>query len=138
MSVYHAGSGLESTTMFKRVSILALFLLVACQPPSSGVPQPEPEKPGLPSWNVGPALQVIEAFVADVTNPGSSNFVPVNERIAVFDNDGTLWAEQPLYFQVLFAIDQVIRMAPRASRVAGARTIQQHPRWRYRRCTRWR
>ena len=56
----------------------------------------------LPSWNDGPAKQSILAFVEKVTKEGSPDFVPVPERIAVFDNDGTLWAEQPLYFQLLF------------------------------------
>lgn len=55
----------------------------------------------LPSWNDGPAKQSIIAFVEKVTKPGSADFVPVPERIATFDNDGTLWAEQPMYFQLL-------------------------------------
>ncbi|MFN0067180.1 MAG: haloacid dehalogenase-like hydrolase, partial [Limisphaerales bacterium] len=56
----------------------------------------------LPSWNDGPAKQSITAFVEKVTKEGSPEFVPVAERIAVFDNDGTLWAEQPMYFQLFF------------------------------------
>jgi hypothetical protein len=51
----------------------------------------------LPSWNEGPAKQAIVQFVTNVTTPGAPTFVPAEERIAVFDNDGTLWAEQPLY-----------------------------------------
>jgi phosphoglycolate phosphatase-like HAD superfamily hydrolase len=66
----------------------------------------------LPSWNDGQAKQAITAFVAKVTKPGTPDFVPVAERIAVFDNDGTLWAEQPLYFQFLFAIDRVKALSP--------------------------
>jgi phosphoserine phosphatase len=72
----------------------------------------------LPSWNDGVAKQSIVDFVAKVTKPGSLEFVPVAERIATFDNDGTLWAEQPLYFQFLFAIDRVKALAP------------QHPEWK--------
>ena len=53
----------------------------------------------LPSWNDGPSKQQILTFVSDVTTQGSSAFVPAEDRIAVFDNDGTLWSEQPLYFQ---------------------------------------
>jgi phosphoglycolate phosphatase-like HAD superfamily hydrolase len=71
----------------------------------------------LPSWNDGQAKQAITSFVAKVTKPGTSDFVPVAERIAVFDNDGTLWAEQPLYFQFFFAIDRVKALSP------------QHPQW---------
>lgn len=71
----------------------------------------------LPSWSDGKAKQSIISFVAKVTKPGSPDFVPVPQRIATFDNDGTLWAEQPVYFQLLFAIDRVKALAP------------QHPEW---------
>ncbi len=71
----------------------------------------------LPSWNDGKAKQSIVAFVAKVIEKGSSDFVPPAERIAVFDDD-TLWAEQPMYFQVLFALDRVRGLAP------------QHPEWK--------
>jgi phosphoserine phosphatase len=60
----------------------------------------------LPSWNDGPSKARIFAFVQAVTEPGGRDFVPPAERIAVFDNDGTLWAEQPMYFQLAFAIDR--------------------------------
>jgi hypothetical protein len=66
----------------------------------------------LPSWNDGKAKQSIITFVAQVTKAGSPDFVPPAERIAVFDNDGTLWAEQPMYFQLLFAVDRVKVLAP--------------------------
>jgi hypothetical protein len=71
----------------------------------------------LPSWNDGAAKKAIVAFVEKVTTPGAPGFVPVAERIATFDNDGTLWAEQPMYFQGLFALDRVKALAP------------QHPEW---------
>ena len=71
----------------------------------------------LPSWNDGPAKQSIIAFVEKVTNPGSPDFVPVPERIATFDNDGTLWNEEPLPVQLYFVIDRVKALAP------------QHPEW---------
>jgi len=72
----------------------------------------------LPSWNDGPARKAIVAFVEQVTKQGAPSFVPVAERIATFDNDGTLWAEQPMYFQFLFALDRVKVLAP------------QHPEWK--------
>ena len=72
----------------------------------------------LPSWNDGAAKQAITAFVTRVTTQGGPDFVPVEERIATFDNDGTLWAEQPMYFQIIFAIDRVKALAP------------QHPDWK--------
>jgi phosphoserine phosphatase len=72
----------------------------------------------LPSWNDGKAKQSITDFVKRVTTKGGKYFVPPAERIATFDNDGTLWAEQPLYFQVVFALDRVKALAP------------QHPEWK--------
>lgn len=66
----------------------------------------------LPSWRDGAARQAILRFVADVTRPDSPAFVPPAERIAVFDNDGTLWSEQPLYFQFFFLLDQVRAAGP--------------------------
>ena len=83
-------------------------LLAATAGPSLAQP-----KDALPSWNDGQAKQAIVAFVKDVTTAGGSNFVPQPERIAVFDNDGTLWSEQPAYFQLLFAIDRVKALAPK-------------------------
>jgi hypothetical protein len=72
----------------------------------------------LPSWNDGAAKKAIVDFVKKVTKKGSADYVPPAERIATFDNDGTLWAEQPMYFQLIFALDRVKALAP------------QHPEWR--------
>ncbi len=72
----------------------------------------------LPSWNDGPSKQAIVAFVSAITEKGGTDFVPPAERIAVFDNDGTLWSEQPAYFQLFFAIDRIKALAP------------QHPKWK--------
>jgi hypothetical protein len=58
----------------------------------------------LPSWNEGATKKAIVAFVQATTKKGGPKFVPPSERIATFDNDGTLWAEQPLYFQLFFAL----------------------------------
>lgn len=66
----------------------------------------------LPSWNDGRTKQSILDFVAAVTRDGSPDFVPVPERIATFDNDGTLWVEQPMYIQLAFALDRVEALAP--------------------------
>lgn len=74
----------------------------------------------LPSWNNTTSKKNIVTFVEQVTREGSPHFVPVPERIATFDNDGTLWAEQPMYFQFLFALDRVKALAP------------QHPEWKTR------
>ena len=66
----------------------------------------------LPSWNDGATKQSILSFVEKVTTPGSPDFVPAAERVATFDNDGTLWAEKPLYTQLAFAIERVKQLAP--------------------------
>jgi hypothetical protein len=71
----------------------------------------------LPSWNDGPARQAILQFVDAVIGPGSPTFVPPAERVATFDNDGTLWVEQPVYVQGFFIADRVKELAP------------QHPEW---------
>src|SRR5215207_8899319 len=93
-----------------RCCLVPLLLLFAVAPSAQSADQ-------LPSWNDGPAKQSIVAFVERVTAEGSADFVPVAERIATFDNDGCLWAEQPMYFQLLFALDRVKALAP------------QHPEW---------
>jgi len=72
----------------------------------------------LPSWNEGKAKRSIVDFVKETTTPGSPGFVPPDERIATFDNDGTLWSEQPMYFQLFFALDRVKALAP------------EHPEWK--------
>ena len=66
----------------------------------------------LPAWNDGPSKQAIIRFVQETTKPGSSQFIPKEERIAVFDNDGTLWNEQPIYVQLAFTIDRIKALAP--------------------------
>ncbi len=65
----------------------------------------------LPSWTDGPHKTAILDFIEGVTDPKAATFVPVADRIAVFDNDGTLWAEQPVYFQFFFALDQARKKA---------------------------
>ncbi len=87
---------------------LALAVVLTTASGSSYAAQPVDE---LPSWNAGSTKSAIVAFVTRVTTPGAA-FVPAPERIAVFDNDGTLWSEQPIYFQFAFAIDRVKALAP--------------------------
>ena len=72
----------------------------------------------LPSWNEGAAKRAITRFVERVTAKGNPDFVPPSERIAVFDNDGTLWSEKPFYFQLAFALDRLKKLAPK------------HPEWK--------
>jgi phosphoglycolate phosphatase-like HAD superfamily hydrolase len=78
----------------------------------------------LPSWNEGAAKQAIMAFIAKVTNAESSDFLPLAERIAVFDNDGCLWPENPLPFQVAFAIDELKRRLVSEPKLAEEPMVQ--------------
>ena len=93
-------------------SILCAFILFACTEK-----QVESNDP-LSSWNEGTTKQSIIDFVNEVTNESSVNFVKPEDRIATFDNDGTLWSEQPYYFQLQFALDRIKEMAPN------------HPEWK--------
>ncbi len=95
-----------------RIGILVGALLAALLVATVAAADP------LPSWNDGANKQAIVRFVEQVTQYGSPTFVPIPERIATFDNDGTLWTEQPLYFQFAFALDRVRALAP------------QHPEWK--------
>jgi len=103
---------MRETSRFAPLAIVACFLLAltgcgdyAAPPAVDSAADP------LPSWNEGDARAAILDFVSRVTDEGGAEFVPEPERIAVFDNDGTLWSEQPAYFQLFFAIDRVKAMA---------------------------
>ena len=101
---------MTSRRAFLAASAAACALLAGCATP---VRSADP----LPSWNDGPTRQSIVAFVEKVTQEGTTGYVPPAERITVFDNDGTLWSEQPVYVQLAFALDRVKALAP------------QHPEW---------
>jgi hypothetical protein len=94
------------------VLLAAVVLLFAM--PGIGEAAEDP----LPSWNDGPVKKAVTDFVARVTTEGGPDFVVPAERIATFDNDGTLWAEQPIYFQFQFGLDRVKALAPK------------HPEWK--------
>jgi phosphoglycolate phosphatase-like HAD superfamily hydrolase len=100
-----------STRRGARLLVVCLVLLLA---PVSLCAQTDP----LPSWNDGPVKQSIVAFVQKVIESAGSQFVPPEQRIATFDNDGTLWSEQPIYFQLAFALARVKAPAPK------------HPEWK--------
>ena len=89
-------------------------LLAACAPMPGAMPSGDP----LPSWNEGANKQRIVDFVRAVGTEGGKDYVPPAQRIAVFDNDGTLWLEYPLYTQVRFVFDRIKALAP------------QHPEWK--------
>jgi len=94
----------------KRIVLVALCIASLALPAFAADP--------LPSWNDTAQKKAIVTFVERVTKVGSPDFVPMSERIATFDQDGTLWAEQPMYFQFFFALDRVKALAP------------QHPEWK--------
>lgn len=93
-----------------RIMVFSIIVLAGLAEAQSADP--------LPSWNKGPAKEAVLNFVKATTQKGGKQFVPKAERIAVFDNDGTLWSEQPYYFQLAFALDRVKALAPA------------HPEWR--------
>jgi hypothetical protein len=100
------------------IPLVLLLTLSACQNQTPVQPAPVVHQDPLPSWNdTAPKKSIID-FVDRVTKEGGPDFVPVANRIATFDNDGTLWAEYPLYTQVFYAFDQIKRMAPK------------HPEWK--------
>jgi hypothetical protein len=94
----------DSTLAERCVAPVAASLLLGLAAPSTAQP--------LASWNDGPAKEAIVQFVTDVTTKGTERYVDPDDRIAVFDNDGTLWPEQPMPFQFVFALDRVKALAP--------------------------
>lgn len=96
--------------MFRQAVLVGCVLLIREQPAFAVDP--------LPSWNAGKSRDAIVRFVQAVSTEGSADYVPPAKRIAVFDNDGTLWSEQPLYVQLVFALDRVKALAPK------------HPEWK--------
>ncbi len=103
--------------MTRRRRVFTHFL-IAMALAAALVPWAQAQSDPLPSWNDGAAKARILEFVQAVTVAGTPTFVPPAERIAVFDNDGTLWSEQPAYFQLLFALDRIKALAPK------------HPEWK--------
>ncbi|ACV33556.1 MAG: haloacid dehalogenase-like hydrolase [Candidatus Accumulibacter sp.] len=99
--------------MKKILSKIAAVLLSAAAAMAFAAPVVDP----LPSWNDTASRRAIVEFVEKVTHEASPNYVPAPERIATFDNDGTLWAEQPMYFQAFFIVDRIKALAPK------------HPEW---------
>jgi hypothetical protein len=110
-------SGVSRRTMLSVLGALPLFSGMLIKPPAASA-QTAILGTSLPSWNEGATKQSILDFVAAVTREGSPDFVPPAERIATFDNDGTLWVEHPMYTQLAFALDRVKTLAP------------QHPEWK--------
>lgn len=103
---------------------IAISILISCGAPeekssnnSPTLEAAESSQDYLSSWQDEPKNKIMD-WVKSTTTEGSTDFIPVKDRIAVFDNDGTLWSEQPAYFQVLFAIDEIKRMSP------------DHPEWK--------
>jgi hypothetical protein len=113
-------AGLKKEWKMKKLSGIGLavgsMVLLACTQPAIES-TPASSSNALGSWNEGAVKLAIVDFVSRVTDPENPDFVPETERIAVFDNDGTLWSEQPAYFQLVFAMDRVRALAP------------EHPEW---------
>ena len=110
-------SGVSRRKMLSVLGALPLFSGMLLKPPAASA-QTATSGTSLPSWNEGATKQSILDFVAAVTGEGSPDFVPPAERVATFDNDGTLWVEHPMYTQLVFVLDRVKALAP------------QHPEWK--------
>ena len=107
------------------ISTLALLpVLSAAVAPVSASAQTSTSSGALPSWNDGPAKQAILDFVRDTTGPGSPKFVPPEDRIATFDQDGTLWVEHPVYSQIMYCLDRVPAVGRERSETQGCRAVQ--------------
>jgi hypothetical protein len=106
----------KGNAVSRRLILVAASVAVAA---AGQRPAARAQTPAMPlaSWNDGPVKQAILDFVHATTNQSSKTFVPVEDRIATFDQDGTLWVEQPLYTQAVFALYRVHALAP------------QHPEW---------
>ena len=104
--------------------VMVGFVATGCAPQDDVQPPLEVVVDPLPSWNDGEAKQSIFDFVVRVTDTASPDFVAEPERIAVFDNDGTLWSEQPMYFQVVFTVDRVRALASEHSEWATQQPFQ--------------
>jgi hypothetical protein len=98
----------------RRSPVMWLVVAVLCVASASASAQQD----SLPSWNDGEVKQRIVKFVQTVADRANPQHVPPEQRIATFDNDGTLWSEQPMYFQGMFAFDRVKALAPK------------HPEWK--------
>jgi hypothetical protein len=105
---------LKSPSAVTRKAVLALAVFLVLISEGSTQTSPDP----LPSWNDGSAKRAVLDFISRTTTQDSKDFVPEAERIATFDNDGTLWVEQPMYTQMAFALDRVKQLAP------------EHPEWK--------
>lgn len=105
---------LNTKTLVLSFGVLSALIFNGQQRPASGTLNKETSviTDPLPSWNDGSAKKSIISFVTKTTKEGSNEFIPVNERIACFDNDGTLWSEQPVYFQLFFMADRIKALAP--------------------------
>lgn len=104
-------------TFFILLLISGFFINCKQAAPSEATAATEVKEDPLPSWNEGATKNAIMAFVNKVTDPSSIDFVEIKDRIATFDNDGNLWSEQPIYFQLEFALDRI------------KETADQHPEW---------
>jgi hypothetical protein len=103
---------MNGITLQEKVTWFAAGLLLVVFGASARAQSPSPGWDPLPAWNQRATKQSIVEFVQKTTKTGGPDFVPVEERIATFDNDGTLWSEQPMYVQLAFVLGRVKELAP--------------------------
>ncbi len=115
-----------SVTHHVLIAILGAFALLSPVFPVAALAEATSTVDALPSWNDGPAKQAIVDFVKATTDQSSPNFVPPEERIATFDQDGTLWVEHPMYSQVVYCLDRVpalVKAKPELANVEPFKTV---------------
>ncbi len=110
--------------------LLALFALYACSPnqgdapAETEIPEALSQTDPLPSWNDGTSKEAIMSFVTEASSEGAAGYILPENRIAVFDNDGTLWSEQPYYFQLQYAIDFIKENSPEHPEWSSSENVQ--------------
>ena len=114
--------------VFRKIALFCLIgACVALTFATTGLAQaPAQAQDPLPSWNEGPAKQAILDFVKSTTDPASPKFVPPEERLATFDQDGTLWVSHPMYTQVVYCLDRVpavVKAKPELAKVEPFKTV---------------
>jgi hypothetical protein len=107
MKTSHLKTGVDRRTLVSGLAVLPVLSGSLSAQTHDQIPAAAPQGGPLPSWKDGPAKEAIFDFVRDTTDPASAKFVPIDQRIATFDQDGTLWVEHPIYTQVVYCLDRV-------------------------------
>ena len=123
MVLWFSDPSLRPRHIARRIALLCAFVVALPCAIRLCAAEPKSDEDPLASWNDGAAKKAFVDFVRRVTEEGGVDFVPTHQRIATFDNDGTLWVEQPIYTQVVFAVDRIKALAPEHPEWASIRRV---------------